>query len=217
MKRNFIVIFTFFISVLILYALKVEAVMPLTGRVIIVDAGHGKEDPGTSYGDIYEKDINLKIALHLEKELSSLGAEVILTRDGDYDLSLPDAKYRKKSDFDNRIKLINESNADLYLSIHLNYLSDSSYYGPQVFYTKDNKNLAENIQISMNEELKGTRKIKKIPSDTYMYNKLKIDGVLIECGFLSNYNERNLLMTDGYQQKVSHSISLGVVEYFSSL
>jgi len=217
MKKNFLILFTFFIGVLVLYALKVEAVLPLTGRVIVVDAGHGKEDPGTSYGDIYEKDINLSIALFLEKELGSLGAEVILTRDGDYDLSLPDAKYRKKSDFDNRIKLINESNADLYLSIHLNYLSDSSYYGPQVFYSHDNKDLAELIQNSMNEELSGDRKIKKIPKNTYMYNKLKIDGVLIECGFLSNYNERNLLMTDGYQQKVSHSIALGVVEYFSSL
>ena len=217
MKKNFYVLFTFFMSVLILYALKVEAVLPLTGRVIVVDAGHGKEDPGTSYGDIYEKDINLAIALYLEKELGSLGAEVILTRDGDYDLSLPNANYRKKSDFDNRIKIINESNADLYLSIHLNYLSDSSYYGPQVFYSNDNKDLAELIQNSMNEELIGDRKIKKIPKNTYMYNKLKIDGVLIECGFLSNYNERNLLMTDGYQQKVSHSIALGVVEYFSSL
>ena len=63
MKKNFYVLFTFFMSVLILYALKVEAVLPLTGRVIVVDAGHGKEDPGTSYGDIYEKDINLAIAL----------------------------------------------------------------------------------------------------------------------------------------------------------
>lgn len=216
MKRNFYVLFTFFISVLILYALKVEAVLPLTGRIIVVDAGHGKEDPGTSYGDIYEKDINLKIALFLEKELSSLGAEVILTRDGDYDLSLPNATYRKKSDFDNRIRIINESNASMYLSIHLNYLSDKSYYGPQVFYTKDNKELADNIQNSMNDVLKGDRKIKKIPSDTYMYNKLLIDGVLIECGFLSNYNERNLLMTEGYQKEVAHSISLGVQKYFSN-
>jgi len=214
MKKNFLILFTFFIGVLVLYALKVEAVLPLTGRVIVVDAGHGKEDPGTSYGDIYEKDINLSIALFLEKELGSLGAEVILTRDGDYDLSLPDAKYRKKSDFDNRIKLINESNADLYLSIHLNFLSDSSYYGPQVFYVNENKNLAELIQSSMNEELNGDRKVKKIPSDTYMYNKLKVDGVLIECGFLSNYNERNLLMTDGYQQLVAKSIAKGVVNYF---
>lgn len=213
MKRNFYVLFTFFIGVLILYALKVEAVMPLTGKIIVVDAGHGKEDPGTSYGNIYEKDINLKIALHLEKELGSMGAEVILTRDGDYDLSKPDATYRKKSDFDNRIKIINESNSDLYISIHLNYLSDSKYYGPQVFYS-NNTVLAETVQNTMNKDLNGDRKIKKIPTDTYMYNKLKIEGILIECGFLSNAKERQLLQNDDYQKKVAKSITKGIIEYF---
>ena len=191
--------------------------MPLTGRIIVVDAGHGAEDPGTSFKNIYEKDINLKISLKLEQVLSSMGAEVILTRDGDYDLSTPNANFRKKSDFDNRIKIINNSNADLYLSIHLNYLNDYSYSGPQVFYNKDNKILAEFIQISMNEYTKGDRAIKKIPSNTYMYNKLQIPGVLIECGFLSNSKERNLLVDDKYQLKLAASISEGVVEYFSSL
>lgn len=214
MKKYFSVLFTFFIGVLIFYALKVEAVMPLTGKTIIIDPGHGLEDPGTSYGNVYEKDINLSISLLLEKQLGSMGAEVILTRDGDYDLSSPNAKYRKKSDFDNRIKLINESNADLYLSIHLNYLSDSSYYGPQVFFTMDNKLLAESIQNSMNKFTKGTREIKKIPADTYMYNKLNVPGVLIECGFLSNAKERELLQKEDYQNNLAKSISLGVLEYF---
>lgn len=214
MKRNFYVLFTFFIGVLILYALKVEAVMPLTGKIIVIDAGHGGVDPGTSYGKIYEKDINLAISLELEKELSSMGAEVILTRDGDYDLSIPNAVYRKKTDFDNRIKLINESDASLYVSIHLNYLSDARYFGPQVFYNNDNKLLAEAIQNIMNDELNGDRKVKKIPSDTYMYNKLKVSGVLIECGFLSNQEERNLLMTETYQKKIAKSIGKGILEYF---
>lgn len=214
MKKYFSVLFTFFIGVLIFYALKVEAVMPLTGKTIIIDPGHGLEDPGTSYGNVYEKDINLSISLLLEKQLGSMGAEVILTRDGDYDLSSPNAKYRKKSDFDNRIKLINESNADLYLSIHLNYLSDSSYYGPQVFFTMDNKLLAESIQNSMNKFTKGTREIKKIPADTYMYNKLNVPGVLIECGFLSNAKERELLQKEDYQKDLVKSIVKGVFEYF---
>lgn len=214
MKKYFIVLFTFFIGVLIMYSLKVEAVMPLTGKIIVIDPGHGLEDPGTSYGNVYEKNINLSIGLFLEKELGSMGAEVILTRDGDYDLSTPNAKYRKKSDFDNRIKLINESNADLYLSIHLNYLSDSNYYGPQVFFPMDNKLLAESIQNSMNEFTKSTRKIKKIPTDTYMYNKIKVPGVLIECGFLSNAKERELLQKEDYQKDLVKSIVKGVLEYF---
>ena len=214
MKRNFYVIFTFFICTLILYSLKVEAVMPLTGKTIVIDAGHGSKDVGTSYGSIYEKDINLNIALFLQNELGALGATVYMTRDGDYDLATPKANYRKKSDFDNRIKLINESDADLYLSIHINYLSNAAYSGPQVFYNKDNENLAKVMQEVMNKNLKGKREVKKIPSTTYMYNKLKVPGVLIECGFLSNGEERKKLVTEDYQKKIAKTIAEGVLKYF---
>ena len=101
---------------------KVNALMPLSGKIIIIDPGHGGKDPGTISDSTYEKDINLEISKALEIELSKTGATVIMTRDGDYDLSEPNARWRKKSDFDNRIKLINNSKANLYLSIHLNYL-----------------------------------------------------------------------------------------------
>lgn len=215
MKRYYNVLLTFFFAVLIIFSLKVEAILPLTGKTIVVDAGHGKEDPGTSYANIYEKDINLQIALYLEKYLGSNGANVILTRNGDYDLSSPNAKYRKKSDFDNRIKLINSSSADMYVSIHLNYLSDGAYFGPQVFFEEKNEGMAKAIQSVMNEYLNGDRKVKKIPNDTYMYNKLKVDGVLIECGFLSNKKERELLNSSDYQKKVALSISEGIIEYFA--
>ena len=171
----------------------------LKNKIIVIDAGHGNKDPGTVVGDIYEKDINLKIALKLENELKKEGVKVILTRDGDYDLAYPKASYRKKSDFDNRIKIINNLGADLYLSIHLNYLDDSKYFGPQVFYDKD---LAEIFQQTFNKELSTKREIKKIPSSTYMYDKLKIKGLLIECGFLSNKEEREKLQTNEYQQKL---------------
>lgn len=186
--------------------------MPLTGKTIVIDAGHGSEDPGTSYGQVLEKDINLKISKYLYEELGALGANVIMTRDGDYDLSRPNASYRKKSDFDNRIKLINESNADMYVSIHLNYLSDSKYYGAQVFYTKENEELAKVIQNSLNEETKSDRKSKPMPKDTYMYSKLKVKGVLIECGFLSNKKEREALETSEYQQKLAKTIAKGIVK-----
>lgn len=188
--------------------------MPLTGKTIIIDVGHGLEDSGANVGKIYEKDINLQISLKLEKELGSMGANVILTRDADYDLSTPNARYRKKSDFDNRIKLINTSNADIYLSIHLNYLNDSRYSGPQVFYNNDNKQLAESIQTSLNNFTKKDREVKTIPKDTYMYNKLKVPGVLIECGFLSNAKERSLLTNEEYQREIAASISKGVLAYF---
>lgn len=187
----------------------------LKEKVILIDPGHGNKDPGSVVGDVYEKDINLKISLMLKEELENQGAKVIMTRDGDYDLAYPKASYRKKSDFDNRIKLINNSKADLYLSIHLNYLSNSKYYGPQVFYDKDNKALAEILQQTFNKELNTNRDIKKIPSSTYMYDKLKVPGVLIECGFLSNTNERELLKTDKYQKSLAKTITKSLIKYFT--
>ena len=122
---------------------------------------------------------------------------------------------RKKSDFDNRIKIINESKANYYFSIHLNYLENSKYFGPQVFYnnqTKNNKIIAEHIQKNLNQALKTDREVKKIPSKTYMYDKLKIDGVLIECGFLSNPQERNLLKSKDYQKKFAKILAKSIGE-----
>ena len=214
MKKYYYVLLLFIFGVLIIYSSKVEALLPLTGKIIIIDPVHGAEDVGSSYKDVYEKDINLKISLYLESELTKLGGTVILTRNGDYDLSTPNANHRKKSDFDNRIKLINESNANVYLSIHLNYLNDFRYYGPQVFYNNDNEDLAEIIQDNLNKLTNTKRKVKKIPSDTYMYKQLKKKGVLIECGFLSNFKERELLKQKDYQKKIALLISEGLLQYF---
>ena len=131
----------------------------------------------------------------LKEKLIKSGANVIMTRDGDFDLSSPNANRRKKSDFDNRVSLINNAGADLYISIHLNYLSDSRYSGAQVFYTKGNEYLAEIMQESLASYLKTKMPAKKLSDTIYMYKKLKVPGILIECGFLSNENERNLLIS----------------------
>lgn len=217
MKKYLILSMLFFlISVIFCSSVSSKDNLYLLGKYIVIDPGHGYLDPGTIYEDIYEKDINLKISLYLKKILENYGAITLMTRDGDYDLSTPNALYRKKSDFDNRIDLINNSEADLYISIHLNYLNDTKYYGPQVFYLNKNIYLANIMQNTLNKSLNGTRKIKKIPSDTYMYSKLKISGILIECGFLSNANERNKLITDKYQQKVAFEIANGIVKYYNS-
>lgn len=194
---------------------EVEALLPLSGKIIIIDPGHGGKDPGTISNDTYESDINLQISKYLEIELTKMGATIILTREGDYDLSTPNARWRKKSDFDNRINLINNSKANLYLSIHLNYLEDSKYYGAQVFYNnEENKKIASSIQDVLNKELENDRTIKKIPNRTYMYSKLNIPGVLIECGFLSNYKEKELLKTSEYQQKLAKTITEGIINYY---
>lgn len=213
-KLNILIIGLLLISALFINS-EVKALLPLSGKIILVDAGHGGLDPGTTSHGVLEKDINLSISKYLELELTKVGATVILTRDGDYDLSSPNAHWRKKSDFDNRIKLINESKGDLYLSIHLNYLTNTVYSGPQVFYNNDeNKKIAEVIQKYLNENLKSDRKTKKIPTNTYMYSKLNIPGVLIECGFLSNDTERNKLNEFSYQQKIASIIKDAIIDYY---
>lgn len=186
----------------------------LVGKVIVLDAGHGGKDKGSSSGNVYESDINLSLVIKLKKELNKHGVDVILTRDGDYDLSRPDASRRKKSDFDNRIKLINSSGADLYLSIHMNYLLDDRYYGAQVFYTYGNEELARVLQSSVVGELNSPLKEKKLSNSIYMYKKLTIPGVLIECGFLSNSKERSLLVTDDYQHRIVGAIVEGLIKYY---
>lgn len=186
----------------------------LVGKVIVLDAGHGGKDRGTSIDGIYESDINLSIVLRLKNALSKHGVDVVLTRDGDYDLSNPNVSRRKKSDFDNRINLINESGADLYLSIHINFLADSRYYGAQVFYVNDNEDLAKCIQDELVSELKSPMKEKKLNDSIYMYKKLNVPGVLIECGFISNDRERTLLIDGDYQDKIVNSIINGLLKYY---
>ena len=166
----------------------------LDKKTIIIDPGHGGKDMGTSFNNIYEKDINLSISLKLKEELERYGANILLTRDDDYDLSTPNTNRRKKSDFDNRIKLINESNPDLVISIHQNYYKDSKYSGTQIFY-KGSKNLADFLQKNINNK----RLTKPISNTLYMYNKIKSDVLLIECGFISN----NKYAKDFFEKKSS--------------
>ncbi len=201
MKKYYVCFFFFCLFFLCLSFPFVEAQGPLKEKSFVIDVGHGGVDPGTVVGSIYEKDINLRISKFLKKELEHLGASVLLIREGDYDLASPLAMYRKKSDFDHRISLINHSKANYFISIHLNYLEDSSYDGAQVFYSKvldENKTIAEKVQAYLNQKLQTKRESKKISSSIYMYPKLKIPGVLVECGFLSNAKEREKLQDDAY-------------------
>lgn len=186
----------------------------LINKVIVIDAGHGGKDAGTSVSEILEKDINLNIAFKLKERLIKHGVDVILTRDGDYDLSSPNVSRRKKSDFDNRIKLINNSGADMYISIHINYLDDSRYYGAQTFYTEENKELASIMQGELKSTLNSPMTEKLLSNSIYMYKKLKIPGILIECGFMSNTKERKLLVTDDYQDKIVDAIVNALIKYY---
>lgn len=191
--------------------------LPLLGKIIYLDPGHGGIDPGSIYKDIYEKDINLEICLKLQKNLEKLGAIVYMTRYDDYDLSDSNALYRKKSDLNNRVRLINDSGADLYVSIHLNSINSSTWYGAQVFYddvNDQNKYIATIMQEQLRKDFNTDRNIDEI-STMLLNRKVNVPGVLIEAGFLSNANERYLLQQDDYQTKISNSIINGIIQYFN--
>lgn len=195
-----------------------ENTTPLLGKVIYLDAGHGGADPGALYKNIEEKDINLEITNILEEELSKLGAIVYQTRYGDYDLSVPYAGDRKRSDLTRRAKIINDSKCDLWLSIHLNAESSSNYQGAQVFYddvNEDNERLAKFFQEAFKKKLYSRRKYKEIKT-ILLNRKVERPGVLLEVGFLSNPNERYLLKTKTYQKKLSNIITNGVLQYFET-
>ncbi len=192
--------------------------LPLLGHIIYIDPGHGGIDPGAIYMNIKEAPINLEISKKLEQALTEKGAIVYMTRYGDYDLSLPNASNHKRSDLNQRIKLINESDCSLFLSIHLNADVSESWYGAQVFYddiNSENMILAEFLQTEFSGSLNSKRKIKEI-NDLYLYRKVERPGALVEVGFLSNANERYLLRQDSYQQKLADTIVNGVINYLDS-
>ena len=216
MKNKILFLFIFLFS-LFTFGIVRASILPLFGKVIYLDPGHGGPDPGAVWGNIYESQINLEISLKLQEELEKNGAIVYLTRYGDYDLSANNAMLRKRSDLSRRANIINKSGADLYLSIHLNADISSTWQGAQVFYDKvndKNEKIAEVLQKQLCEDLNTKREHKNIQGQ-YLYSRVNVPGVLIEVGFISNPNERYLLRQQEYQQKVSKTITKGIINYFS--
>ncbi|MCR8745990.1 N-acetylmuramoyl-L-alanine amidase CwlD [Romboutsia lituseburensis] len=202
--------------------------MPVTNKTIIIDAGHGGIDPGTLNEDktIKEKDINLAIAQKLRELLESSGALVILTREDDSSLYQEDGNKTTRQKYNenlkNRKKIIDESNADMFVSIHMNALSGngaSKYYGAQTFYPKgkeDSVQLSKYIQQELKRVVDKTNNREIKPrDDIYLLKENKIPSVLIECGFLSNEKEAKLLTDEKYQEKIAWSVYVGVQKYFS--
>ena len=213
MKKYYIgiVLAVFLFGISFTKANPLESDLKLLGKVIYLDPGHGGTDPGAVYKDIYEKDITLSICKKLKELLEQEGAIVYMTRYDDYDLS-SSTYNRKKRDLNNRAKVINESMADMYISIHLNSINSSTWRGIQVFYddiNKNNKTIASILQNNLMKE----RIIMEI-DNILMNRKIKIPGVLIEAGFLSNPNDRYLLKDSNYQYKLSNKIKESIIEYF---
>jgi len=171
-----------------------------------------------------ESDINLKIALKLQKLLETSGSTVILTRSDEFGISELEegSTIRQKhvADLKNRVKIGNESRADIFVSIHLNKITDGRYSGWQTFFKKDNeesKKLAECLQNGLNETIKKENKRKPSHiSGIYIVENVEIPLSIVECGFLSNPEEKELLKTEEYQSRLAWGICIGIISYFDS-
>ncbi|SHF38453.1 N-acetylmuramoyl-L-alanine amidase [Caldanaerobius fijiensis DSM 17918] len=189
---------------------------PLSGKVIVIDPGHGGIDGGCNRGGILEKNINLSVALTLRKKLENAGATVFMTRETDTALDHLNNKnpYRHKRDLIARVDIINQHKPDIFLSLHVNS-GNSKSRGAIVFFSSKNpesKKLAQPIQDYLNE-LTGQVNT-SLTGDFYILRNAASPGVLIEMGFISNPQEANLLQDKTYQSKLADAILSGVMYYF---
>lgn len=204
--------FLFFLLIFSYLNIKVDASEDI--NVVFIDPGHGGLDGGCTHKDLVEKDINLKIALKLKKDLEEAGYDVLMTRSGDVHLCKD--KFSKKEDLVTRIDLINNSNADLFVSIHTNSFIKEQYFGAQVFYNGTNPNnmfVASKIQNYLSTFTKTTRVHKNLENIMILRNINKV-GCLIETGFISNPAEYELFQNDAYLQQLANCIMYGINDYF---
>ncbi len=185
---------------------------------IVVDSGHGGIDPGKVSADgVYEKDINLAIALKLREELKKQDCQVVMTRESDEGLYDPSASNKKMSDMKKRIEIMNGCNPDLIVSIHQNSFSDTISKGAQVFYqasSESGKALAELLQEVLKTQVDPENKRQcKANNDYYLLQHSDATMVIVECGFMSNPGEAASLQSEEYQSKIAEAIAGGVIQY----
>lgn len=189
-------------------------------RRIVLDPGHGGKDGGAvSVTGTHEKQLNLDISLSMREVLHILGYNVIMTRESDIELTHNDGGTRKMQDLKGRLEIA-QSNADAtFVSIHMNKFPVSKYCGLQVYYSPNDSNgfvLAKSVQDTVMTVLQpdNDRKIKKADSTIFLLHKIKLPAILIECGFLSNQSEAELLDTREYREKLASVISIAILNSF---
>lgn len=183
----------------------------IKNNVIVIDAGHGGEDPGkVAINGTLEKDVNLQIAKKIREKMEARGYDIVMTREED----VMDGE--KLEDMKKRVELINKVNPVFAVSIHQNSFSDSEVRGAQVFYYADSEEGKEAASI-MQEELlamdsSNTRQI-KANSDFFLLKKTNVPTIIVECGFLSNQEEAESLVTNEYQEQLAEAICAGIVKW----
>lgn len=188
--------------------------------VVVIDAGHGGVDPGkVGVAGTLEKDINLAVAQKLKELLFADRVRVVMTRESDAGLYSEQSSNKKREDMAGRVRIIEEANPDLVISIHQNSYPDGSCKGAQMFYYKNSetgKTLAKVLQNSFLEVLQDeNRRQEKANTDYYLLRKTSCPVVIAECGFLSNPTEEALLRTEEYQKKLAEALHLGIMRYLS--
>lgn len=192
--------------------------MPLTGKTVLIDAGHGGMDPGQpGINGMHEAEINLMITTKLKSYLESSGCYVILTRTDENGLYDENSTSKKKDDMARRKALLENANSTIAISIHQNSFTDAKYKGAQVFFPKDHEDsmkLAEKIQTSLRENLDKENKREIKTEKYYILQNPTIPIVICECGFLTNYEDSKNLNNELYQEKVAWAIYCGICDYF---
>lgn len=192
----------------------------ISGRTIVLDAGHGGIDPGAvSAKGTLEKEITLGIANKLELLLKRAAVYVVMVRRGDYDLADSSELHllnRKRQDLARRVFIAEEAKADLYISIHANYFPSSIWSGAQTFYYEglvEDEQLAKAIQGELVRHLGPNHRLAKT-GDFRVLRDTSMPAVLVEVGFLSNPREAELLSQEGYQNRVAEAIFSGILRYY---
>lgn len=201
---------------------------PLEGKRIVLDAGHGGADGGASHGEVIESHITLQLVQEIERHLKKQNAEVILTRSTEGDAieeagtneDFATLRARKRADLLYRETKMNEAEADAILSIHVNAVPQSKWRGAQVFFHAegevDGEPLAKALQQSLKETLGNTERDALSIRQIYLLKKANAPSALVETGFISNDEERELLQSKDYQKQIAKAVAEGLEQFFQS-
>jgi len=187
---------------------------------VIIDCGHGGADPGkVGINNALEKDLNLQIGKLVKKRLKKEGIKVLMTREKDEMLAGEEFDNKKVQDMKARVEYINKTAPALAVSIHQNSYHEENVRGAQVFYyshSKEGEQAADMMQAALlSLDMENTREEK--PNDSYyLLKKTEVPTIIVECGFLSNYEEAQLLISKEYQEKVADAITEGIKTYLAS-
>ena len=197
---------------------------PFSGYTIVIDPGHGGIDPGKiGINDALEKNINLSISLYIEEILKNTGAKVVLTRESDTGLYQESDGNKKRADMENRCEIINKeylkNEKTIVVSVHQNSFTSENVKGAQVFYygtSEPGKALAELIQKKMIDYVDPeNRRQAKANESYYILKKTNVPIAIVECGFLSNWEEAKKLQDPGYQNKIAWAVAMGMISYMN--